>query len=49
METIIIACVLIAMGVFTVWSILYTHACNKNNIFKNLKEYEKKKAKQQKS
>ena len=49
MEEITIIFVLIVMGIFTVWNVIYTHNYNKNNIMKNLKEYEEKKAKQQKS
>ena len=49
MEEITIILVLIVMGVFATWNVIYSHNYSKNNIAKNIKEYEKKKAKQQKS
>jgi len=50
MEEITIILVLVVMGVFATWNAIYSHHYSKNNIMKNLKEYDKKeKAKQQKS
>jgi len=42
---------LILIGIFTLWSSIYTHNVNKNKnkIMTNLDNYEKKKAEQQKS
>ena len=37
------------MGVFTTWSIIYSHKVKKNKIINNLIEYEKKEVKQQES
>jgi hypothetical protein len=44
----IIYTILIVMGIFTIWSIIYTHNAKKkgiNNIMNNIKEYEQKKRK----
>ena len=44
--------ILIAIGIFAIWSIFYVHAAKKqgiNKLMDNIIKYEKKKAKQQKS
>ena len=44
--------IVIITGIIAIWSIMYTHNVKKkgiNNIISNIKEYEKKKVKQQKS
>ena len=49
----IIYIVLIVMGIFTIWSVIYTHNAKKrgiNKLMNNIIEYDKKKkAEQQKS
>ena len=47
----IVYIILILMGIFTVWNVMYTHNVKKynNKMMNNIEKYEKKKVKQQKS
>ena len=45
----IVYIVLTIMGIFTIWSIMYTHSVKKhgvNKLMNNIKKYEEKKIKQ---